>query len=247
MIVEDNGEKMLRNTILFFICLLISSCHQLVNSNTLEVQSAIKSVVKVSVEYSELDNTMISSVNKKIYATGFSIVNDPLKNTSYVITNKHVCILKQNATYALLRSNGDVLKATFITDDEFADLCILKADGVIPPLELSSQNASQGEKILTIGSPAAVFPLVVEGLISGYHNVNSYMVEDSKVFELHFRAQVMSAPIYAGSSGSPVLNSDGKVVGVVYAVANDKEHISFIVPVSELLRFIDKAEYVSIG
>lgn len=235
---------MYKSPLLFLIVsILLGSCQKFSYNSPSQVKETIGSVVKISVQYIAEDKITLASMHRGCIASGFSIaVND---NKSYVLTNKHVCEMQRAAEYKLLLSTGEVMSASFIRSDSFADICLLEANGVIPSLTLAERDATQGDRIITIGAPDSAFPIVVDGVISGYYDMNMQnALDDDGPFEVHFRAQVMSAPIYHGSSGSPVINVYGSVVGIVFAVRNDKEHIAFMVPVNEILRFLDRAEYV---
>lgn len=207
------------------------------------LKNITSSVVKVSVDYTTTDKITLATVQKRYYATGFSIVATDV--VSFVLTNQHVCSMGPNANYILTLQNGSKVHAIFVRSDEFADICMLKANAIIPPLRLAKENASQGDRVVSIGGPDGVYPLMVEGFMSGYHDMHMRSDPDEDGdFEVHFRAQVISAPVYPGSSGSPVLNTDGEVVGIVFAVRGEKEHIAFIVPISEVWRFLNTQEYV---
>lgn len=213
------------------------------SSSSKALKQATSSVVKISVDYQVQDKITLATVQKAYFATGFSIAATDV--VSFVLTNKHVCDMGPNANYTLTLQSGGKVQATFVRVDPFADICLLKANGMIPPLKLAKDNASQGDRILSIGGPDGAYPLIIEGFVSGYHNMHMRSDSDEDGdFEVHFRAQVISAPVYPGSSGSPVFDVNGEVVGIVFAVRGEKEHIAFIVPISEVLRFLDTSEFV---
>lgn len=235
---------MRRSFFALFILLLGCTCTQKITYNSPNTLKKItSSVVKINIEYVVQDKVTLATVQKAYAATGFSILATDV--VSFILTNQHVCDMRQEANYILTTQSGLKMRAIFIRSDPFADICLLKVYGVIPALKLSKQNASQGDRIVTIGNPDGVFPVMVDGIISGYHNTHmKHGPDEDGDFEVHFRAQVMSAPIYPGSSGSPVMSMNNEVVGIVFAVRADKEHISFIVPINEVWRFLDIEEYV---
>lgn len=213
------------------------------NTSSKALRQATSSVVKISVDYTVQDKITLATVQKAYFATGFSFKTTEV--VSFVLTNKHVCDMGPNANYTLTLQSGGKIRATFIKVDPFADLCLLKANGTIPALPLAQQNAVQGDRVLSIGGPDGAYPLIVEGFVSGYFNMNMRNDPDEDGdFEVHFRSQMISAPVYPGSSGSPVFDVNGQVIGIVFAVRGEKEHIAFIVPISEVHRFLDDSEYV---
>lgn len=231
--------------VLAFIMLAGCACTSKITygSSSKALKQATSSVVKITVNYIVQDKTTLAQVQKGYFATGFSFKTTDV--VSFVLTNKHVCAMGADAEYTLTLQSGAKVRAVFVRTDPFADLCLLKANGIIPPLELAKDNATQGDRVLSIGGPDGAYPLIVEGFVSGYFNMNMGNDPDEDGdFEVHFRSQLVSAPIYPGSSGSPVFAVNGEVVGIVFAVRREKEHIAFIVPISEVHRFLDTSEYV---
>lgn len=208
-----------------------------------QVRKLIQSVVKIKVGAVVEDPETGASIIANMSATGFSSATNG-KDVSFIMTNKHVCVMGNNAEYTLSLSDGSSAKARFLIMDTFADLCVLTTKKYIPSLKFAIKNADQGDKVMTIGAPDGVFPVVLDGNICGYAETNMKNNKDEPDFEIHFRTQVVSVPVYPGSSGSPVLDNNNRVVGVVFAVRGEKEHIAFIVPVSEVWRFINRTEYV---
>lgn len=234
---------------LFVLYMFFVSCfgfsQDLISYNsTNALKHLTNSVVKISIEYITEDKITLALVQKRFVASGFSIYNIDNKK-SLILTNQHVCSMKGKPTYTITLQSGEQTKAKFIRHDLFADICLLETEVVIPPLVLNGQNATQGERVVTIGGPDGVYPIIIDGFISGYYDIEmrNELDEDGH-FEVHFRSQVMSAPIYRGGSGSPVFNVYGKVIGIVFAVQDEKEHIAYIVPVTEVFRFLDRSEYV---
>jgi len=231
----------------FLVLLMTAGCASTpkitYHSSSKVLKEVTSSVVKITVDYQVQDKVTLATVQKVYFATGFSFKTTDV--VSFVLTNKHVCNMGPNANYTLTLQSGGKVQAVFVRSDPFADVCLLKANAIIPPLSLAKRNATQGDRVLSIGGPDGAYPLIVEGFISGYYNMHMRNDDDDDSdFEVHFRAQVMSAPVYHGSSGSPVFDVNGEVIGIVFAVRGEKEHIAFIVPISEVRRFLDNSEYV---
>jgi|SRR5580692_5949148 serine protease Do len=104
------------------------------------------------------------------------------------------------AKCAFIPSASSFERVDFVAPN--ADLAILKFFAVdVPYLRLgSSQSAVEGQHILVIGNPGGLQGTVSDGLISAFREDRSYMQ--------------ITAPISPGSSGSPVLDEEGKVIGV---------------------------------
>lgn len=230
--------------LLFFInCACTNS--QLGYNSPEFLRKASRAVVVVTVDYDIQEPITLVNNSKTKFATGFSF--ERKNGISYILTNQHVCSMHEKAKYTLTTYTGVNVLATFVGVDEFADICMLRTESNIPPLKLANEDSKRGERITTIGAPDTVYPVIYDGVMSGYRifNMKNDVGEDG-IFEVHFRAQISSVPLYNGSSGSPVLNMNGEVVGIVFAGRVNKDHISYIVPVSEVLRFISVEDYVLI-
>jgi hypothetical protein len=148
--------------------------------------------------------------------TGFFISADGL-----IVTNNHVI---QGAAHLVARTNEG---ATFEFQRIYAqpqgiDLAILKfsADGV-PFLKLGkSSDAEEGQHVIVIGSPEGLQGTVSEGIISAFRE-NRSMIQ-------------ITAPISHGSSGSPVLDETGQVIGVATLIAAEGQNLGFAIAVEEV-------------
>ncbi len=143
---------------------------------------------------------------------------------TYLITNKHVC---QNMSMLLVEEGGGFKVSPVIKIYDKADLCLLTSTSAVKGFKLAS-DYQIGEKIETIGYPYA-------------HREESR----GKVQELQYAPDfnnfylVLSASSHPGSSGSPVIDPDGKVIGVVaLGNANPFIHFAGAVPLAYLKDFL---------
>src|SRR5690606_39450353 len=121
-----------------------------------------------------------------------------------IVTNEHV--IAGAETIQIVDANGDTVPIAGVTAiDARADVAVLLApDGYRPPaaLEAWPRMPVVGEEVIVIGNPSGLERSVSTGIISAGR-------EDRGV-----RLLQMTAPISAGSSGSPVLDRAGNVIGV---------------------------------
>jgi S1-C subfamily serine protease len=104
-----------------------------------------------------------------------------------------------------------------------ADLAVLPpVSGVPTGLPLAKEDPAVGEAILAIGSPRGLTHTVSDGLVSAMRDMDGR------------RWIQISAPISEGSSGGPVLNRKGEVVGVSVAVLSEGQNLNFAVPAREV-------------
>ncbi|WP_256860527.1 S1C family serine protease [Paraliobacillus ryukyuensis] len=141
--------------------------------------------------------------------TGFSISSDGL-----IITNQHVIDNGKKVSVAFPELG--LYQAEIVAEDAALDLAILDVkDTNLPHLTIAKQATfEQGESIYFIGNPLRFNGIANEGEIIGYTTLKS---RDEEVI-------MLQAPVYRGNSGSPVINKEGKVIGVIYATMNHKSH-----------------------
>ncbi|MFZ5955767.1 MAG: S1C family serine protease [Nanoarchaeota archaeon] len=149
-----------------------------------------------------IENSIDSVVTIKTNAgqgTGFLITGD-----GFVVTNAHVL---SGARYAnAWTSNQEVKKMSLVGYASDLDIALLKIEGDYPHLELGDSNEVKvGEKVIAIGNPLGLSFSVSEGIISAVDRVG-----DNKL-----PAYIQTdAALNPGNSGGPLINKEGKVVGI---------------------------------
>jgi HEAT repeat protein len=94
----------------------------------------------------------------------------------------------------------------------------------------SSKNLATGSKIFVIGTPLGFLENTIsEGIVSGKRNLSSV------------RLLQITAPVSPGSSGSPVISSTGKVVGVVSFRLNAGESLNFATSAADVSKVIQSS------
>ena len=150
-----------------------------------------------------------------------------------IATNHHVIetILNEGALGGAKLVGKDEIYAIedIVKFDKEKDLAIIKVKEVkgteidVPALSLGNSEAVQiGEKIYVAGNPEGLEGTFSDGIISAIRGDSTY-----KVFQ-------MTAPISQGSSGGPVLNEKGEVIGVSVATLRDGQNLNFAVAVNHL-------------
>ena len=154
--------------------------------------------------------------------SGFAIADTAL------ITNRHV--VADSAKLQLSTYDGRDLAATTASTADLADLAIVRTVDVLPAVpQLAPTDPAPGDTITVVGYPEGGRLTVTRGTVIGgttdplNENLGEVLVTDAKVER--------------GSSGSAVLDAQGRVVGVVYAKNSVDQ--SFIVPVSTLRAMLD--------
>jgi hypothetical protein len=147
-----------------------------------------------------------------------------------VVTNFHVISGEDSVTVRF--GNGlEVVTDEVLAADPTRDLAILSLPGHGPKLAQlgDSDRVTPGDPIVVISNPLGLEHSVSSGLISGVR------ILDGK------EALQISAPISPGSSGGPVFDRDGKVIGIATATLIDGQNINLAIPsnaVRDLMRTI---------
>jgi serine protease Do len=139
--------------------------------------------------------------------TGFNI-----RENGLIVTNSHV-VSKMNPI-DIYFPNGEVFRGTILHDDPELDLAFVEISGDdLPVLPLQEDGEWKVmDHVYVIGNPLSFTQIANEGYIEGMTFVKD---RSNNVLQI-------SAPVYRGNSGSPVLNKDNKVIGVVYAATVPK-------------------------
>ena len=159
---------------------------------------------------------------------GFSLGSGFIINENgYILTNAHVI---HNATdiRVVLAGTRREYPATIIGSDRMTDTALIKIepDHHLTALPLgSSDNLKIGEMVLAIGNPLGLQHTVTSGIISAKGRIAPELNDQFVDF-----LQTDSA-INPGSSGGPLLNLDGAVVGINTAVISEAQSIGFAIPI----------------
>ena len=152
--------------------------------------------------------------------TGFFIDDD------LILTNHHV-VEEARSIEAVLPDRTTLDITGVVVSDEENDLAVLRSARPNPiTLNLAERQVEVGTRIVVIGSPLGLDSTLSEGIISAYRPDG--LADQGSDFNsplLQF-----TAPISGGSSGSPVLDLNGEVVGVVVAQYRLGQNLNFAIP-----------------
>jgi hypothetical protein len=111
--------------------------------------------------------------------------------------------------------------------DKDRDLALLSVDVKAPPLRLANSGPAEvGDNIYAVGNPEGLEGTFSQGLVSGIRHRGADSILQ------------ITAPISPGSSGGPVLNSKGEVVGVAVSTCTEGQNLNFAVPAAYLAQLL---------
>lgn len=161
--------------------------------------------------------------------TGVVIVDD-----GTILTNLHVVAGAERIT--LVFANGFESEADVVGMRPEHDLAVLQAreipDGLVAATMRSTTGLALGERVVAVGFPFGLGPSVSAGVVSGLRR-EFVSPEGQRVLTNLIQFDAAANP---GSSGGPLVTSDGEVVGIVTGILNPRQHgvfigIGFAVPI----------------
>lgn len=138
----------------------------------------------------------------------------------YIVTNNHVITLDGAAAGSGFRvyfSDGSSVPGKLVGRDPFSDLAVIRAVGGarLPALPLgNSGSVAVGDPVIAIGSPLGLAGTVTSGIVSALDRPVQPSGAPGSAPSAFFNAIQTDAPINPGSSGGPLVNARGQVIGV---------------------------------
>ncbi|HBY59706.1 MAG TPA: peptidase S1 [Solibacterales bacterium] len=205
------------------------------------------SVVKVlAIGYKPVDEEDEASVNTRQQSSGSGTIVDA---SGFIVTNAHVVLGAERLRVLLssqlsgdeaaprrsvLRPRGRALYADLVGVDVETDLAVLKIPAQnLPALPFADSEAvEQGQLVLALGSPLGLENSVSMGVVSS--KARQLRTDDPMIYIQ------TDAPINPGSSGGPLVDASGRVVGIntlLYTQSGGNEGIGFAAP-SNIVRSV---------
>ena len=182
-----------------------------------------------------------ASLGQGATGSGFAIDDE-----GHIITNDHV-VEGSNQFRVRFGEDGEPIEAELLGADPSADLALLKVDpgdvgDDLHPLELgASEDLRPGDPVIAIGSPFGLEGTVTSGIVSALGRT----IQAPNGFSISGAIQT-DAAINPGNSGGPLLDEQGRVVGVNSQIrtggANANTGVGFAVPVDEIKRSLPALE-----
>jgi S1-C subfamily serine protease len=166
-----------------------------------------------------------------------------------ILTNAHVVNGSQIVSVTL--KDGRTFKGTVLGTDPITDIAVVKIDADnLPVANLGdSANLRPGEWAISIGNPFGLNNTVTVGIISAIGRPSGEIGSPNE----RVNYIQTDAAINPGNSGGPLLNQDGKVIGINTAIIDGTQGLGFSIPIDTAKRITDeiisngKAQHAYIG
>lgn len=170
------------------------------------------------------------------------IVKSDVKAGYYVITNNHVVGQSKNEQITITVSDGRIFRPVAVHADPESDLAIMVIESAqpLPTATLgNSDNAKVGRWVLAIGSPFGLSQSVTHGIISARDRGQVTLGNTIRIKEF----LQTDAAINPGSSGGPLIDLGGDVIGINTAIAShngSNSGVAFAIPSNLVKRVMNQ-------
>lgn len=155
-----------------------------------------------------------------------------------ILTNKHV-ISDPKAEYTIITDDGRKFPAQILSRDPINDVAILKIDAArLPVVELGDASRLElGHRVIAIGNALGIFKNTVSmGIVSGLSRSIAAQADPAAPPQ-EMRGLIQTdAAINPGNSGGPLINADGKAIGINAAIVFGAQNIGFAIPINAAKR-----------
>ncbi len=199
----------------FFVLTLLLACF----AGDLSAQDFLPELVKRIKPSAVAIETFDAKDNTIARGSGFFIAPDR------IITNRHVIEKSSRVEIHLLDGKRFPVRGVLAVDGE-GDLALLQVDvprNLAVPLPIVRAVPQEGESIVVIGNPFGLEGSVSNGIVSAVREISGY----GKIIQI-------TASISPGSSGSPVVNMAGQVIGIATLQAAEGQNLNFAVPAERI-------------
>jgi serine protease Do len=165
-----------------------------------------------------------------------------VRSDGWILTNWHV--VEGNSSLTVLLDDGRTFDGTVAQSDPDNDLAVVKIEATgLPVVTLgTSTNLEVGQLTVAIGSPLGTYTdSVTSGILSA--TGRSIEVKDDQTGQPRHLTNLLQtdAAINPGNSGGPLLDDNGRVIGINAAIATSAEGIGFAIPIDAARAIVSKA------
>jgi len=193
------------------------------------IDRASKTVVNI--EAQDSGQYLFSDKPHERVGSGFVIDDE-----GRIITNSH---LIQGDKSVYVAHGREILRGDVINACRIMDLALVKVEERLPVAELGDSNSVRvGQRVYLIGNPFGIrgSPTVSNGIISGIRR--SVRVDHAFLLDL----LQTDAHLNPGNSGGPLIDAEGKVIGVATAYIPTAQGIGFSIPINTVKEYVGQVK-----
>ena len=244
--------KTIKFLFLFLSILLLNSC---VSSNysRFPTQSFVKVHTKMTIHSCSESTEKVSECrSENFYSVGSGSVVFHKNSKTFILTAGHVCdaevddqlkpyVTSVDMQFKIQNIKNDFYNVTvkniaqeYVNGNEL-DLCILESDGIIdmPRLHVAFKGPNVGDPVYNVAAPTGFFYPPTVPVLSGHYS--------GPLSNKHH--DLLTIPATGGSSGSPVLNSKGELIGLIFAANVNFNHLTIAIRYESLREYLQRNLY----
>jgi S1-C subfamily serine protease len=159
-----------------------------------------------------------------------------------IVTNEHV--IRDAAEIKVKLADNSLVAAEVVVADPLLDLAVLQLRGkfeTLEPVVFRERDPAPGEWIMAIGQPFGLGDTVTVGVVSGLGRDYADLGRPPDLDPEGIWSFIQTdASINIGNSGGPLVDPEGKVVGITTAVRQDGQGLAFAIPAAMAIKFVDE-------
>lgn len=182
--------------------------------------------------FNEFFNQFTPPRSYRTQALGSGVIID---SRGFLVTNAHV-VEKASRIYVALPGDGKEREASLVGVDPSTDLAVIKVitEKPLPSLDFAADDdLLLGETVIAIGNPLGLENSVTTGVVSA---PKRRLPDGEGGVSLFIQTDALINP---GNSGGPLLDINGRLVGINTAIAQQAQGIGFAIPVKIVRRIVD--------
>ncbi|MFN2451037.1 MAG: MarP family serine protease [Candidatus Dormibacteria bacterium] len=149
----------------------------------------------------------------------------------YLVTNAHVVAGASRVSVDL--PNGEAVPATVVLYDPNVDVAVLHVDRLgLQPLAMVAEDPARGTAGAVIGFPGGASEQTVPAAVNGTETARGYNIYNSETVDR--RIAVLHAVVIPGNSGGPVVDLQGKVIGLVFAASTTDQSEGYALTIPQV-------------